>query len=102
MTQDAISLAGRQDREQATSRAADARLEIERDDHRRLMETAWGRRIVWGLLADAGVFRSSFTGDNATFFNEGARNIGLQILARVTLHCPDKYQIMMMENRTDG
>ena len=64
-----------------------------------LMAHVEGRRIVWGELERAGVFRTSMTGDNWTFFNEGARNHGLRLLARVQGYCPDQYALMLKENR---
>lgn len=55
----------------------------ELDDLRVVLSSVQGRRFVWKVLNKAGVFRSSFTGDNATFFNEGRREIGLMIIADV-------------------
>lgn len=64
-----------------------------------LMGDARGRRIVWGLLSVSGVFRTSYTGDNGTFFNEGKRNIGLVYMAKVNDVCPEKYGDMLMEQQ---
>ncbi len=50
-----------------------------------------GRRWVWRVLSDCGVFKSSFTGNSTTFFNEGRRDIGLRILADVMEANPDAY-----------
>lgn len=76
-----------------------ARLEQERDDTQWLMSTAQGRRIVWTELGEAGVFRTSFTGNSETFFKEGQRNIGLLKLNRVMLHAPNQFLTMMAENK---
>ena len=69
------------------------------NDTKWLMAHPEGRRIVWGQLEDAGVFRTSMTADNWTFFNEGQRNMGLRLMARVQEHCPDEYALMLKENR---
>ena len=67
-----------------------------------LMGCVRGRRIVWGLLELAGVFRSSYTGDNnATNFNEGQRNVGLGILAKLMAYCPGSYELMVKEQKND-
>lgn len=71
----------------------------EADDIRWLMGSMQGRRIVWGLLQRTGIFRSSFTGNSETFFREGARNIGLQYLAAVNEHCPEQYNLMVLEQK---
>lgn len=70
-------------------------------DMRSVMETIEGRRFVWRLLSQAGVFRTSFTGNSTTFFNEGMRNIGLIVMADVQEACADKYLVMMNESKKD-
>lgn len=57
-----------------------------------------GRRFVWWLLEIAGVFRSSFTGNSETFFREGQRNAGLQVLGMIHEHAPDTYSLMLKEH----
>lgn len=57
-----------------------------------------GRRFIWRLLSEAGIYRSSFTGNNSTFFNEGRRDIGLRFLAD-TQEFPDLYLLMVKESR---
>ena len=66
-------------------------------DLRTMMDSIEGRRFVWRLLDKAGVFRTSFTGNSTTFFNEGMRNMGLMILADVHEACADQYIQMMKE-----
>lgn len=67
------------------------RLQHERD-FLAVMSTPEGRRFVWGLLGDAGVYRQSFESDSmATAFNEGMRAGGLRILARLNDEAPELY-----------
>jgi len=73
----------------------------EEADTKWLMSHAEGRRIVWGLLDVAGVFRTSMTADNWTFFNEGQRNVGLRLMARIQEHCPEMYTQMIKEHRDE-
>lgn len=73
--------------------------ELELDDVRALMRNRPGRRFMWRVLDACGVFRSSFTGDNATFFNEGQRNIGLLLMADINEACPELYATMLAEAR---
>lgn len=63
-----------------------------------LLGTRSGRRFIWRLLSECGIFRTSFTGNNTTFFNEGRRDIGLKFLAE-TQEFPDQYLLMMRESR---
>jgi hypothetical protein len=83
--------------------AADALALAKRAEEKRLaafravMATPEGRRWIWWLLDRCGVFRTSFTGDNATFFNEGSRNVGLMVIADINAACPDFYLTMMTE-----
>lgn len=70
------------------------------DDFRWLMGTVQGRRIVWRLLTQAGVFRTTFRPDSGEMaFLEGNRNMGLLLINEVHSLCPDKYQVMAKETR---
>jgi hypothetical protein len=66
-----------------------------------VMATREGRRYVWWLLDQCGVFRTSFTGNSATFFNEGQRNVGLMLIADINAACPEQYIVMLDEARDD-
>lgn len=63
-----------------------------------LMLSVQGRRIVWRLLEITGVYRSSYTGDNDTFFKEGARNVGLILMADIQRIAPDQFTLMLKEH----
>lgn len=72
------------------------------DDVKKVMATESGRRFVWGLLDQAGVFRISFTGEvNSTIFNEGNRNSGLSLFNDVLKFCPELYLKMAAEAEKD-
>lgn len=71
----------------------------EESDWKWLMSKPRGRRIVWQLLEQAGVFRSSFDPNNAKMaFNEGNRNYGLRTLMQIQALCPELYPVMVREN----
>lgn len=55
---------------------------------------------MWRYLGKCGLYKSSFTGNSTTFFNEGMRNIGLQMLADITEADADSYAKMAKENQT--
>ena len=85
----------RRNKAAAASRLAD---DTAKEDWKWLMKTKRGRRIVWRLLEEAGVFRLSFsTNAMAMAFAEGNKNAGLQILAQVQKHSPDLYTTMVKE-----
>lgn len=63
-----------------------------------LMGSKQGRAYAWWLLDRCGVFRTSFTGNSATFFNEGRRDIGLQVLADIQREFAEQYMQMTKEN----
>lgn len=88
-------------------RESEAKLERESEavDFKWLMGSQKGRRIVWRLLEQAGVFRLSFnTNAMSMAFNEGGRNYGNRILALVNQVCPELYPVMLREhvNGSDG
>ena len=70
----------------------------ELDDVATILEMRSGRRFFWRLLSECGLYRTSMTGNNTTFFNEGMRNIGLKFMADVQ-EFPDLYLKMMKESR---
>jgi len=76
--------------------------QIELDDFKFVMDDKRGRRLVWRLLEKTGVFRSSFTGNSETFFREGARNVGLMLMGLIHEACPEKYTLMLKEQREHG
>ena len=67
-----------------------------------LMTQREGRRFVWRLLQSCHLYETSFTGTSATFFREGERNVGLQVLADITRLCPDLYARMVGEQQGEG
>ena len=72
-------------------------------DWRWQMKTRQGRRIIYRLLASAGVWRSSFDSDALRMaFNEGRRHEGLGVLHLLMQHCPDHYDLMIKEQLANG
>jgi len=92
---------------QDTSPQDNAEKKIERirlrhlNDIRKIVAMPEGRRFYFFILKEAGVFRSSFTGNSTTFFNEGARNIGLIVLRDLMEARPDALTQMMRENYSE-
>lgn len=99
---DPLDLRG-QERERADKELRE-RLERQNEeaDVKWLMSSRRGRRIVWRLLDQAGVFRSSFsTNAMSMAFAEGGRNYGLRMLGMVHELCPEQYPAMMKEQSND-
>ena len=69
------------------------------DDMRWLMSQPQGRRVVARVLELAGVERISFTGNSQTFFNEGARSVGIPLLDEIKAHAWPHYIVMLEETR---
>jgi len=79
------------------AKAQAVKLESQHEDMRWLMGHAQGRRVVWRMLEQAGIYRDSFTGNSTTFYNEGRRAMGLFVLEQVMAACPEKFAVMMNE-----
>lgn len=93
---DALDLAAKQ--QDANDKARSAQ-RVERDDIVWLMSGKRGRRVAYRQLERAGVWRSSFSTDALQMaFNEGMRNEGLALTAKIMAYCPAKYAEMMTEN----
>ena len=48
-----------------------------------MLKSRDGRWFIMRMLDSAGVNSQSFTGNSTTFYNEGKRQIGLELLARI-------------------
>ena len=71
----------------------------ETSDLCRVMGTKEGRRFMWRLLSDAGVFRLSFNTDAMQMaFAEGNRNTGLKYLNDNNAASPQQYALMIVEH----
>lgn len=69
-----------------------ARQEAADKDLRFVMGDARGRRVLWGLLEEAGIYRSSFSVDPLAMAHaEGRRDMGLRLLARLMRTTPGEY-----------
>jgi hypothetical protein len=71
------------------------------NDIRKLVSAPEGRRFYFYVLKEAGCFKSSFTGNSTTFFNEGARNLGLIVLRDLMEAKPEAFTQMMQENYSE-
>lgn len=95
-----FDLSEQEDEQAAREQRAAADSEQRIADWKWLLSNKHGRRIVWALLEDAGVYRCSFTGNaNSTFYAEGRRSIGLQVMATVTTSAHERYIEMMQEHK---
>lgn len=95
-------LAAAQEAREKAEREQQKRREQERDDFKRVMADAWGRRFVWRLMGEAGVFRSSFVPGDALAgaFAEGQRQQGLRLVNEVLAVCPEHWLTMIREQKT--
>lgn len=57
--------------------------EQRQNDLKAVVSTPEGKRFIASILADCGIYRSSFTGNSQTFFNEGQRAAGLRLIHRI-------------------
>jgi len=73
----------------------------ELSDIRKIVSMPEGRRFIWRVLSEAGIFRSSFTGSSSTFFLEGSRNQGLWVLRDLTEAKSDAFNQMLQENYSE-
>jgi len=73
--------------------------ENEDADIKWLMGSKRGRRILWRLLDQTGVFRLSFnTNSMQMAFAEGNRNFGNRMLQMIYSNSPDQFPTLLKEN----
>lgn len=71
----------------------------DRIEIREVLKTYEGRSLMWRIMEECGIYRTSFTGDALqTAFLEGQRNIGLWVLTEIVFtNGPDTFSIMARE-----
>jgi hypothetical protein len=81
------------------TRVTQTRAQQEKADILKVMSSPEGRREYWRMLEQCGVHRSSFAGEAPIqmAFNEGQRNVGLFLEARLVKHAPSLYLQMRDE-----
>lgn len=97
---DPFDLKGQEEAQKEAKKLADFEEKTETEDLKWVMSNKRGRRFVWRLMERTGIYRTSFTGNSTTFFNEGQRNIGLMLVSEIHEVCPDQYTLMVKENRS--
>lgn len=87
--------------EQAASEAKDRQKKLSREqdaaDFKVLLSTPAGRRFMWRMLEECGVYRSTFRPNSEAAFLEGKRAVGLFLLAQVHDLCPERLVEMLLE-----
>ncbi|WP_445505016.1 Bbp19 family protein [Microvirga sp. G4-2] len=70
----------------------------DREDLRKVIGTAEGRRFIWSILSSSQVYGRAFTGDPlTTAHNEGRRWVGIELLERIETDVPGSYLAMLRE-----
>lgn len=82
---------------EATRKEKDG-LKTERDDVRSILETPYGKRFVWRLLAHCGLFESPFGIDERTTnLNIGRGDVGRFVLDQINDARPEALLEMMQD-----
>lgn len=60
-----------------------------------------GRAVLWRILEQCGVWRSSYSLDDSIYFMEGQRNIGLWLLNEIQQLSKERFIEMVLENQQE-
>lgn len=84
--------------------ARDARIANRKiNDFKAVLKTAEGRRFVWEMLTNGGIFQLSFTGDNnSTNFNDGKKCVALGLFNDLLAVKPEAYLQMTLEHTSEA
>jgi hypothetical protein len=86
--------------QKAIARRRTLRAKREKDDIKWFMSTSAGRRIMWGLLEEAGVYKASFSPDTHLMaFQEGKKDHGIKLMAKLNTYCAGEYNLMVREHQ---
>lgn len=99
MSHDPTDLRAEEQKQEREKLEAKAEANKELANFKWQMSSKQGREFMFGLLAKAGIYRSSFTSNGAlTSFNEGQRFVGLYYVDMINTHCLDEFVLMLKEN----
>lgn len=62
------------------------------------MGTDQGKDTIWEILSLCGIYDNQFTGNSGTFFNEGRRSIGIDIIQMLNDVDPTLYPRLLLEH----
>jgi hypothetical protein len=100
MDDDPLDIASQQRRKDERVKLDRLERETEEADVRWLASSRRGRRILWRILEQSGVFRLSYAPSaTAMAFNEGQRSFGNRILALIHDVSAESYPAMLREQR---
>jgi len=87
---------------QATEKRNRRKLEQKENDLRDVLSSASGRRFVYRILEEAGVYSDGFNTNAAVMgFHAGKRNMGLFLLKDIEDKFIDQYSQMRREHKSD-
>jgi len=66
---------------------------------RGFMSNPVARKLMYRWIRDCYLDTSCFTGNSKTFFNEGKREVALNIVRDLEESCPELYSEMKMEHK---
>lgn len=65
-----------------------------------MMSTTQSRRVMWDRFEVFGIYQAAPSVETqALAWNEGRRCLALQVMHDLILHCPELYDLMVVENR---
>ena len=65
---------------------------------RKVLKSRAGKAVIWHILSMGNIYSDSFTGNSTTFYNEGRRAIGLQILQLLEDADTTLYPRLLLDN----
>ncbi len=66
-------------------------------DTRDLLKMPQGKKLLWHILSMCGMYADTFQGNSRTFYEEGKRAVGLEILSFLEEVDPTFYPRMLLE-----
>jgi hypothetical protein len=72
------------------------------NDMKFILAIEQGRRFIWSMLSDCGIYSESADQSGSwTYYKEGRRSIGLKLLSKIMDADPDAYLKMMKESKKE-
>jgi len=72
-----------------------------RNAFRTILGTRQGRKVLWFILDICNVYGDCFTGNSRTFYLEGRKSIGLELIDAIEDARPGTYARMLLKHYED-
>ena len=71
------------------------------NDLKGVLKTSSGKNVIWNILSVCGIYENTFTGNSQSYYLDGRRSIGLEILRMTEDVDPTAYPRLLLTKQKE-